>query len=220
MPIVVDLWKELGFKLVRSKAKSDIFVNDCYPTIHQIDREPVSIIAPDHVVGPWIAGGAVLKWFQGYAVSCNDIDIFCNSADQAQQVVDNIKNTARYTIKHHSANAITIEYNNTDWSKNWTLQVITKRYYANIQEVIDSFDITVCQIATAGNEWIMNNETAKDIRNRALRFSGELQPDAMKRLVKYWTYGYRPDPNTIARVQNNPRANWKFSADTEYENAF
>lgn len=221
MPVIIDVWEELGLKLIKTK-DGGVYLNysDCYPTIHPDDRDPVSVIAPDLDQGPWIAGGAVLRWFQGKAVGSSDIDIFCCDADQAQQVVDKIKSTDCYTVKHHSENAFTLGYNKGDWSKNWTLQVITKKYYKHIKEVIESFDITVCQIATTGNEWILNADTAKDIRTKTLRFSGELQPDAMKRLVKYWTYGYRPSPETVKLVQDNPKANWKFASYDEYQNAF
>ena len=48
-----------------------------------------------------------------------------------------------------------------------------------------------------------------------------LQPDALKRLVKYWTYGYRPVDGLLDAIQNNPAAKWQFGAETEdYQNAF
>jgi hypothetical protein len=44
-----------------------------------------------------------------------------------------------------------------------------------------------------------------------------LMPDALKRLVKYWTYGYRPDDGLIEAVQNNPVARWEFSPEEDYK---
>ena len=47
-----------------------------------------------------------------------------------------------------------------------------------------------------------------------------LQPDAAKRLAKYWTYGYRPVPGLLEAVQNNPIGKTEFQIDGDYENAF
>ncbi len=184
------------------------------------DQEPMTIIWPDVDRGPWIAGGACLRWFQGQPVSENDIDIFCSSPKQAQELIDRIKSYGRYSTKHESENATTLSYHNKAGTKYWTLQVIKRRFFNNIQEVVDSFDITVCQIATGGQEWVMGPTTAKDIRERNLRMNKPLQPDAAKRLIKYWTYGYRPVEGLLEDIRNNPEATKVFQVDGDYENAF
>ena len=192
-----------------------------YPTIHIDDIEAVSIIEPDLRKGPWIAGGAALRWYQGQPVGDSDIDIFCRDARQAQAVVDRIKSFGRFQIKHESENALTITYHSPDnWGNSRTLQIITRKYFSSLQEVIDNFDITVCQIGTTGTEWVMNPFTARDIRERNLRFVDPLMPDTVKRLTKYWVYGYRPVPGTIEAIQNNPNARWAFSYEGDYDNAF
>jgi hypothetical protein len=189
-------------------------------TINVDDVEAVSVIKPNFHAGPWIAGGAPLRWFQGLAVGSNDIDVFCRNAKQAQDVIASVKSYGRYTTKYQSENAVTLKYENFDKDRSWTIQIITKRYFSSLQEVIDNFDISVCQIGTCGNEWIMNDLTAKDIREKNLRFVKDLHSDAPKRLVKYWTYGYRPVPGTLESIQQNPDSNWQFSNDEDYGNAF
>jgi hypothetical protein len=192
-----------------------------YPVVPEDDQEAVSIIQPDLKKGPWIAGGAPLRWYQGNTVSENDIDVFCFNTKQAEEVIQRIKHYKRFHIKHESENAVTIEYHKVDeWNKKWTIQIITRRYFSSLDEVLDNFDITVCQIGTCGNEWVMKPNTARDIRERNLRFTHPLHPDALKRLTKYWVYGYRPVPGTIESIQNNPDAVWKFSETGDYENAF
>ncbi len=189
------------------------------PCCHDDDQEPVSIICPDMQHGPWIAGGAALRWYQGLPVGENDIDIFCSSPEQAQKIVENIKSYGRFSTKHESENATTMSYHNKD-SKFWTLQIIKRRYFKNLQEVIDNFDISVCQIGTGGHEWLMGKNTARDIRERNLRMNMPLQPDAAKRLAKYWTYGYRPVDGLLDSVRTNPLAKQEFQVDGDYENAF
>lgn len=193
-----------------------------FPTVHKSDNEPVNLIWPDIQRGPWIAGGACLRWYQGQPVGENDIDVFCANAKQAADIIENIKSYGRFTVKFESENAVTLDYwSKEDYSKRWTIQIITRRYFSSLEEVIGNFDITVCEVGTAGNEWRLGPFTARDIRERNLRFKLPLQPDALKRLTKYWTYGYRPVEGTIEAIQNNPVAKWQFGAETEdYQNAF
>lgn len=193
-----------------------------FPCVHKEDSEPLSIIWPDVQRGPWIAGGAALRWYQGLPVGESDIDVFCANAKQAADVIERIKSYGRYSVKFESENAVTLTYNSKDdWSKHWTIQIITRRYFSSLKEVIDNFDITVCQVGTAGNDWILGPSTARDIREHNLRFVMPLQPDALKRLTKYWAYGYRPVEGTIEAIQSNPVAKWQFGAETEdYQNAF
>lgn len=193
-----------------------------FPTVHKDDREPITLIWPDAKHGPWIAGGAALRWYQGLPVGENDIDVFCADTKQAADVIENIKSYGRYTVKFQSENAVTLDYwSSNECNRRWTIQVITRRYFVSLEDVINNFDITVCEVGTAGNEWQLGPFTARDIREGNLRFKLPLQPDALKRLIKYWTYGYRPVDGTIEAVQNNPVARWKFGSETEdYQNAF
>jgi len=189
-----------------------------YPTIHYDDLEPVSIILPNAEQGPWIAGGAGLRWYQGLPVGDSDIDVFCKNAKQAQGVIDMIKSYGRYSVKHTSDNATTLNYSaKTIGQGSWVIQVITKRYYADMQEVIDNFDLSVCQIATAGEEWLLGEHTARDVREKNLRMRLPLVPDAAKRLIKYWTYGYRPVDGLLDHIINNPEGNWKFNPSEDYQ---
>lgn len=193
-----------------------------FPTVHKDDSEPFTIIWPDMERGPWVAGGACLRWYQGQPVGDSDIDVFCANAKQAADIIERIKSYGRHSIKFESENAVTIDYwSKEDYNKRWTIQIITRRYFSSLKEVISNFDITVCEVGTCGNQWLLGPFTARDIRERNLNFKLPLQPDALKRLVKYWTYGYRPLEGTIAAIQNNPIAKWQFGAETEdYQNAF
>ena len=194
---------------------------ECYPTVPYADREAVAIIEPDLKQGPWIAGGAALRWYQGLTVGDNDIDVFCANARQAAEVIERIKSYGRYEVRHESDNATTLKYHRKDeWHTNWTIQVITRRYFSSLEEIINNFDITVCQIGTTGTEWSMAPQTAQDIRGRNLRFNYPLCADAVKRLTKYWVYGYRPVPGTVEAISKNPDAVWKFDNMGDYDNAF
>jgi len=191
-----------------------------FPCVHIDDSEPLTIIWPDLKQGPWIAGGACLRWYQSQPVGENDIDVFCSSPEQTQRIIDDIKSYGRYTTKYESENATTLSYHDKEGKKYWTLQIIKRRYFTSLKDVIDNFDITVCQIGTGGNDWLLGKHTARDIRERNLRMNLPLQPDAAKRLAKYWTYGYRPVDGLLDAVRTNPVAKKMFTTNEDYENAF
>lgn len=192
-----------------------------FPTVHENDSEPLTIIWPDIQNGPWIAGGACLRWYQGQPVGESDIDVFCANAKQAADLIAEIKSYGRYSVKFESENAVTLEYQSHEsWKNRWTIQIITRRYFSSLNEVIDNFDISVCQIGTGGQEWLLGSTTAKDIREKNLRMRMPLQPDAAKRLVKYWTYGYRPVEGLLDAVRFNPNGKWKYDINDTYQNAF
>lgn len=216
-----DLFSNLDLSSSYSNSDKPVEVVN-YPTVHHEDWEAVTLIQPNLENGPWIAGGACLRWYQGLSVGSNDIDVFCRTAVQSAQVIDRIKSYGRFSVKYQSDNAVTIEY----WSKDANpsdhkvLQVITRKYFGSLKEVIDSFDITVCELGTCGKEWELGPFTARDIREKNLRFKLPIQSDAPKRLVKYWTYGYRPVPGTLEEIQQNPSTRWAYSSEEDYNNAF
>ena len=187
-----------------------------FPTVHPLDSEPVNIIQPNNIQGPWIAGGACLRWIQNQPVGDSDLDVFCSCKEQAQKVIEQVKSYGRYSNKFTSDNATTLDYYSHNNTMQWTIQIITKRYYTDPQEIINNFDVSVCQIATDGERFLLGKDTAKDIRERNLRMRMPLQPDAVKRLTKYWTYGYRPVEGLIEAVQNNPDARWEYQVDEDY----
>lgn len=190
-----------------------------YSLIDSKDWEPVTIINPSLEHGPWIAGGAALKWYTRRAVGLSDIDVFFKSNSQLEQVLSFIKSSGRFFVRYESDNAITIDYRslNDKEEYSWDIQLIKKRYYDDPEELIKSFDVTVSQIATDGKTWITGPKTKDHIKNKVLEFS-HVQSNTARRLVKYWTYGYQPTSETINYVLNNSGENWKYSYEDDYDN--
>ena len=205
-------------QIVHANSGKDVVIHP-YHLVHVLDQEPVNVIEPSEK-GPWIAGGACLRWYQGEPVGGSDIDIFCANAMQAEQTLSRIKSWGRFTTKFKSDNAITLGYQPKEYTvyspMSWNLQVIIKRYYSSLQEVIDNFDITACQIGFDGENWLLNPYTARDIREKNLRMTLPLHPDATKRLTKYWTYGYRPVDGLLDTIMANPESRWAFEATEDY----
>lgn len=212
---------------------NDIFIEDRTRTgtttvipirsaiVNREDIEPFSIIAPDEECGPWIAGGACIHWFLGEHINGSDIDVFCKNYEQAQKVIDRIKSYNRYMIMATTDNAITFRYfSKDDEDKSWLIQVILCRFFDTLSEIIDSFDLSVCQIGTTGDHWELGKYTALDIKHKKLRFVNGIRNDSVKRLVKYWTYGYTPVEGTLEALQTDDNITWSFNSDENYSNAF
>lgn len=193
-----------------------------YPTINPDDRFAVSLVEPDFKHGPWIAGGAPLQWVRQRSAGDRDIDVFCANPQQYKHVCA-ILSQFKIKIPYVTRNAKTFTITDSpkkDISNNrsqWKVQVITKNWFDSAQAVIDQFDITVCQIATTGTEWLFGPNTVHDINHSLLRFTdSELRPDSVKRLVKYWTYGYRPAQDLLNQILQDPDIKWQFDPDEDY----
>ena len=196
-----------------------------YPTVPEQDWPALDIIQPNAKDGPWIAGGSCLKWYQGQTVNMSDIDVFFRDAFQLRRVMNRIEDTKRCHVKYRSDNAITYEYTTErdsleDSYTVFTIQLIQHKYFNSMQEVIDRFDFSVCQVATCGEEWVLGEHTARDIRTRSLRAVGDVKGDIAKRLTKYWIYGYRPVDGLMNDIISNPNTKYKFNQDEDYHNAF
>ncbi len=196
-----------------------------YPTVPEQDWPALDVIQPNAKDGPWIAGGACLKWYQGQPVNMSDIDVFFRDAFQLRRAMNRIEDTKRFYVRYRSENAITYEYTTESDSVEdvrtvFTIQLIQHKYFNSMEEVIDRFDFSVCQVGTCGTEWVLGEHTAKDIRTRSLRAVGDVKGDVAKRLTKYWIYGYRPVDGLMNDIINNPNTKYKFEQDGDYHNAF
>lgn len=203
-------------------SEPDIVVAEVIPPE---DIEPFSIVNPNLEQGPWIAGGAALRWYQGKTVEqSTDIDVFCKSKEQAYNLMSKLELYNKTQVLACTNNAKTYRYHSyydhDDEETCWTVQIITVDYFNSLKEILDRFDISVCQIGTAGNEFELGEHTAKDIKEKNLRFVCEHKPDTVKRLVKYWSYGYIPVEGTLDAISQNLGITWRFKNHEDYSDAF
>lgn len=209
----------------RIKLKKHLYTGHKYPCVPAQDQMPVNLVRPDPDKGPWIAGGAALRWYNNQPLGTNDIDVFCRNETQAKRLIERLESV---TETNHgpvdifkvfeSENAVTflVTLKTEKQQVQWRVQIITAKYYNTMQEVVDNFDISVCQIATCGHEWHIAPGSAKDIHERKLRFN-RITPQSVKRLTKYWSYGYTPVPGTIEAINDSYTGAWDFRGDNDYD---
>lgn len=153
--------------------------------------------------GAVIAGGAALRWHCGQSVGAHDIDIWCPDATQYNRMLAHLhEHNTEHT--YDTDNAITFKRGP------YKIQLI-KTPYPSVPELLDSFDISVAQVATDGVHWYYGEHTLQDIQDRKLRVLKQHRT-ILRRLFKYWTYGYKPDDATLQELINNKEILWEYSS--------
>jgi hypothetical protein len=191
-----------------------------HSTVHEDDRAVVNLIDPEITNGPWIAGGAVLNWYNNEPIDYSDIDVFFKDQKQFDITFGNLmKNHAN--MVYNSDNAITLHILVNNQTKR--VQLIRKNWFQNAETVISKFDFTVCQLVTDGRNIVLGEHTAEHIKNKQLCLTDkEVNKDIIKRLIKYVTYGYAPDPKMVQSILDNTEDfNWTFNGtESDYDGAF
>lgn len=91
----------------------------------------------------------------------------------------------------------------------YKIQLIKTRYTTDIMDLINSFDISVSQVATDGQRWYVGEHFIQDLKDRRLRIK-EYNQHSLKRMLKYWSYGFMPTDDTIQHVIDNPGTTWYY----------
>ena len=78
------------------------------------------------------------------------------------------------------------------------VQLITKRFYSNVEELLYSFDFSVCMAAFDGDTVFMHRSFIKDVRKKNLSINDVTYPVAtINRLFKYKNKGYNIKESTL-----------------------
>lgn len=148
--------------------------------------------------GPWLAGGAVRKLYFKEMIGNSDWDIWFSSMNQYQNTLSKIENLRIADLKHTSSNAKTFQL---DGHK---VQLINRNFYPSVQELLNSFDMTICQFATDGAKFKVGDESIQDCQNKIIRIRKNIiNPGIMKRITKYIVYGFYPTQEILNQIESN-----------------
>lgn len=187
--------------------------------VHEKDKGLVKLLDLDINQGPWLAGGSVLSWYNNEPVGTGDFDIFFKDLRQFDEMFGRLmRNHA--SIIYTSENALTLHLTVDDDLKR--IQLIRKTYFQSAKDVIDHFDFTICQLATDGFSIVAGDKTYEHIKDRRIALDKPAARSLVKRLIKYVSYGYKPDQALVQHIlDNNEDYDWQFNnVDENYENAF
>lgn len=180
-----------------------------------IDAIALYIIEPNMDQGPWVAGGAALRWYQNLPLDkFADIDVWFKNKEQYNKLYEKFIDTNNISLSIETDNAATFTMYHSKGERK--IQLIKSRWSDNVHDVINNFDISVSKVATDGFKFVLADNTAADIRSKTLRMDFPLQPMAIKRASKYMCYGYRPVPGLMDALVNNPNQTFDFNSIEDY----
>jgi hypothetical protein len=169
-------------------------------TFHENDK-PIMTMLNIEKYGAIVAGGAARCWYTGQPVNGNDIDIWFPTVAKHHEMASSMNQNKHFILEHMSANAVTYKSLTPELYK--TVQLITTPF-PSPQKLLESFDITVCQCATDGNQWWVGKRFIEDLNSKRLRFE-RFTKNSVRRFFKYYSYGFEPDDETIDALMSDKK---------------
>ncbi|MGG4552579.1 hypothetical protein [Paenibacillus humicus] len=137
--------------------------------------------------GPWLAGGAIRRTLIGMNLD-SDFDFFFRDAEQLKVFKKSIESKG---AKKTASNDHAETYMMTIKGKNRIIQLIKIGYYKNVEDLLDSFDFSISQLAYDGTDLIFGKYTLWDLpRKRLALHKLTYGVASMRRLIKYTDQGF------------------------------
>lgn len=175
----------------------ELETNDLNHAVRRLPKDIRALLSKYHGT-LFVGGGYIRAIVAGEQV--NDIDLFGVSTDLLKKIAEELQETRggkKNCLLHHTKNAITVICNGRT-----TVQFITRWTYQEIEDVVASFDFTVCQAAiTRGggaknSPWIsvIGDRFYIDLSARRLTYThperDEEAGGSLLRAIKYMKRGY------------------------------
>lgn len=148
--------------------------------------------------GPWLAGGALRRTILGQEPE-SDFDFFFRDADQLASFVEHLENEGCTKVRetqHH------VHYRGPiGGGVDRDIQCIRFAFYGSAEEVIDSFDFTLCMFAFDGETLTAGEFSLWDLGRGRLAVHKITYPVAtMRRLIKYTSQGFKACKGALASI--------------------
>lgn len=176
-------------------ARSADVLSEDHELFQALDRLP-----PVSDVGPWLAGGALRRTllrqplasdFDFFFASEGQFNLFCERMKEkgAWQTSKNEHNT---TFRLPSVGPKPIGENEfSAYQPEIEVQAITTRWYDRLEDVLDSFDFTICQFGYDGDRLVCGDYSLWDLgRKRLVPHKITFGTASMRRLLKYTNQGF------------------------------
>lgn len=177
-----DGWKEVSISGMCEKC-FDNCTFDPEENLDILDPEILSVLGN----GVILAGGALRSLVNPEEELC-DYDLFFTDTSKINSVQQHLTNKGYSLIFQCPKGELSTYFNNETETK---VQLITKRKYTDMIDLISSFDITACCCAYDGNAFEYNERFVFDVLNKLININSVEYPVAtMKRIAKYVNKGY------------------------------
>lgn len=152
------------------------------------------------VEGPWLAGGSLRRTLLHSPLD-SDFDFFFASEDQFKSFDAALKakgcqvlysNEHNVTYRMESVNSKSVgEDEFSDPSPELKIQAIIIRWYSSLDDVLDSFDFTICQFGYDGVDLVCGDYALWDLgRRRLVPHKITFGTASVRRLLKYTSQGF------------------------------
>lgn len=144
--------------------------------------------------GPWLAGGAIRRLIATGDHSGSDYDYFFSS-DKQQKDFEGF-------MKDHKAKIVRTTETNVTWKLGeHTIQQIKVRNYKSLDDVLDSFDFTICQCGWNGKKFFVGPYTLWDLARKRLALHRlTYGVSTLRRLMKYSAQGFTACGGVMADI--------------------
>lgn len=211
----------------------DLQRQDVHYVLSRLPRDVVNAMKT-HPNDLFVAGGFIRAVIAGE--DPNDIDLWGHDEKFLKAII-NVLDAGRAakgdrTKQHMTDNAITLLT-----SDRLPIQAITRWKFEGINELVESFDFTICQAAIRWNggawEGVCGNDFYKDLAARRLTYTSPRRVEeaggSLLRVIKYVQRGYRIQIESLAEVvarlasalkEDKIGESWRFGGDREQQIAF
>lgn len=133
--------------------------------------------------GPWLCGGAVRRFISGVELD-SDYDLFFASEEQMEKTIQHIKDKKGKKISEN-------DFNTTYLFKGLKVQLIHISYYNSIDDVLDSFDFSLCKFGYDGKSITVGDWTLWDVaRKKLVPENITYATSTLRRIIKYTRQGF------------------------------
>jgi hypothetical protein len=159
------------------------------------------------VAGPWLAGGSIRRTVANQEQE-SDFDFFFLNAEQVLQFSKDLvafgaveKSRNEQNILFIMPSKIEIVDDRKIHHPELKIQLINFRYYNGIEEVLDSFDFTLCQFGFDGTHFYASDFALWDVaRKKLVPHTITFATSSLRRLIKYTSQGYTICGGALAQI--------------------
>ena len=205
---ILDFLNTSNFELkVDDTTIEKIIVSDsAYPILtNRFEKQVAKYISLNMQDGPWLAGGAVRKLFTNETIGRSDYDIWCSSETQKLKIAKLLNSATGSVYKSDKATSFSFF---TKDKQRYDIQLINE-VFETPEDLLNSFDFTICQCLTDGNTYKFGENTLKDINSKTIRLVTEPRATLIPRIIKYTMYGFHISPEILELLKDsNQNIQW------------
>lgn len=157
--------------------------------------------------GPWVAGGAARRIYEGGPIQFSDIDVFFHNEEMQKWAVQLFDDRIKH--KYGWSPAQVVERRDAPMSvtfyvifeqNRFPIQFISKKYFSSMESILDDFDFTVCMWGTDGETLFYDERAPIDLESRTLVLHQKPKRPKPNRLAKYVSQGFTPSPGVLSHM--------------------